>query len=74
MDEGDVIMKRNTVDTPIIIETQSKDDTLNLGSIQGHHTYNKIREDRKGVVRRIYIKDTAPMRIMTSPNAPDPKA
>ena len=60
MDELDVIMKQNTIDIAVITETWFKDDTLNIGTIQGYHLFNKIRQGRKGGGVGIYIKDTIP--------------
>lgn len=47
VDELGVIMKQNTVDVAVITETWSKDDTLNLGTIQGDHPLNKFVSQKK---------------------------
>jgi len=66
VDELDVIMKQNTIDIAVITETWFKDDTLNIGTIQGYHLFNKIRQGRKGGGVGIYIKDTIPCNTIKS--------
>lgn len=66
VDELDVIMKQNTIDIAVITETWFKDDTLNIGTIQGYHLFNKIRQSRKGGGVGIYIKDTIPCNTIKS--------
>lgn len=47
-------VKQNTADIAVVTETWFRNNTVKLGTIQGYHSYNKIREGRVGGVVSTY--------------------